>query len=81
MTAVEGMDADKVIQRLFDDDFGLSVNETRDEESEGIFAWAGQQHLDTVELATLSSGVEVQPSSTTGANLDVSGKCRVVKYM
>ncbi len=38
LTAVEGMDADKVIQRLFDDDFGLSVNETRDEESEGIFA-------------------------------------------
>ncbi len=43
------------------------------------FACAGQQHLDTVELATLSSGVEVQPSSTTGANLDVSGKCRVSK--
>ncbi len=36
------------------------------------------QHLDTVELANLSSGVEVQPSSTTGANLDVSGKCRVI---
>ncbi len=35
--------------------------------------------LGTVELATLSSGVEVQPSSTTGVNLDVSGKCRVVK--
>ena len=34
----------------------------------------GQQHLDTIELATLSSGVEVQPSISTGANLDVSGK-------
>ncbi len=58
------MDADKVIQRLFDDDFGLSENESSDEEGEVIFA-SGQQHLDTVELATVSSGVEVQPSSTT----------------
>ncbi len=65
------MDADKVIQRLLDNDFGLSGNETSDEEGEGIFAYAGQQHLDTVELATLSGGVEVQPSSTTGANLDI----------
>ncbi len=32
------MDADEVIQRLFDDDFGLSENETSDEEGEGIFA-------------------------------------------
>ncbi len=52
------MDADKVIQRLFDDDFGLSENESSDEEGEVIFA-SGQQHLDTVELATVSSGVEV----------------------
>ncbi len=63
------------------DDFGLSENETSDEEGEGIFACAGRQHLDTVELATLSSGVEVQLSSTTGTNFDVSGKCRVVKLM
>ncbi len=55
------MDAAEVIQRLFNDDFGLSENETSDEDGEGIFACAGQQHLDTVELATLSSGVEVQP--------------------
>lgn len=64
------MDADEVIQRLFEDDFGLSENESSDEEGEGIFAYAGQQHLDTVELAALSSGVEVQ----SGANLDDSGK-------
>ena len=55
------MDADKVIQRLFNNNFGLSENETSDEECEGISAYAGQQHLDTVELATLGSGVEVQP--------------------
>ena len=73
------MDADEVIQCLFDYDFGLFENETSDGEGEGIFAYAGQQHLDIFELVTLSSGVEVQPSSTTGANLDVSGKCRVVK--
>ncbi len=71
LIAGKRMDADKVIQGLFDKDFGLSENETSDEEGEGIFAYAGQQHLDTVELATLSSGVEVQPSSTTGVNLDV----------
>ena len=68
------MDADEVIQRLFEDDFGLSENESSDEEGEGVFAYAGQQHLDTVELATLSSSMEVQPSISTGANLDVSGK-------
>ena len=71
------MDADEVIKRLFDDDFGLSENESSDEEGEGIFAYAGQQHLDAVELATLSSGVEVQPNRTTGASLDVSGKYRL----
>ena len=37
-----------VIQRLFEDDFGLSENESSNEEGEGIFAYAGQQHLDTV---------------------------------
>ena len=37
-----------VIQRLFEDDFGLSENEISNEEGEGIFAYAGQQHLDTV---------------------------------
>ena len=63
-----------VIQRLFEDDFGLSENESSNEEGERIFAYAGQRHLDTVELATLSSSVEVQPSISTGANLDVSGK-------
>ncbi len=78
-TAVEGMDANEIIQRLFDNNFSLSENETSNEEGEGMFAYAGQQHLDTVELATLSSGVEVQRISTTGANLDVSGKFRVVK--
>ncbi len=44
-------------------------NETSDEEGEGMFACAGQQHLDTVELATLSSGVEVQPSSNYWSQL------------
>ena len=37
-----------VIQRLFEDDFGLSENESSNEEGGGIFAYAGQQHLDTV---------------------------------
>ena len=32
-----------VIQRLFEDDFGLSENESSNEEGEGIFAYAGQQ--------------------------------------
>ena len=30
-----------VIQRLFEDDFGLSENESSDEEGEGIFAMLG----------------------------------------
>ena len=42
------MDADKVIKHLFDNDFGLSMNESSDEEGEWIFAYARQQHLDTV---------------------------------
>ncbi len=44
------MDADEVIQRLFDDDFGLSENETGDKEGEGIFACAGQ-HFFILELS------------------------------
>ena len=74
LTASSDCERVVVIQRLFEDDFGLSANESSNEEGEGIFAYAGQQHLDTVELATQSSGVEVQPSISTGANLDVCGK-------
>ena len=37
-----------VIQRLFEDNFGLSENESSNEEGEGRFAYAGQQHFDTV---------------------------------
>lgn len=68
------MDADEVIQRLFEDEFGLSEDDSSDEDGEGIFAYAGQHHLDSVELATLRSGVTVLPSSPTEANLDASGK-------
>ena len=50
------MDADEVIQRLFEDEFGLSEDDSSDEDGEGIFAYAGQHHLDSVELATLRSG-------------------------
>ena len=69
------MDADKVIQ--------WAEEGSSDEEGKGIFAYAGQQHLDTAELTTLSSGVALQPSSsTTGANLDASGKmCRSTLYI
>ena len=34
------MDADEVIQQLFQDDFGLSENEISDKKGEGIFAYA-----------------------------------------
>ena len=34
---------DEVLQRLFDDDFGLSEDDSSDEDGEGIFAYAGQQ--------------------------------------
>ena len=35
------MGADEVIQRLCEDNFSLSENESSDEEGEGIFAYAG----------------------------------------
>ncbi len=38
LTAGERVDADKVIQRLLDNDFGLSGNETSDEEGEDAYA-------------------------------------------
>ena len=34
------MDADEVIQQLFENDFGLSENESSDEKGERIFAYA-----------------------------------------
>ncbi len=49
------MVANEVFQCLFEDDFSLSEDESSDEEGKGMFAYAGQQHLDTVELATMSS--------------------------
>ncbi len=41
LNAGERMNAVKVIQCLFDNNFGLSENETSDEEGEEIFAYAG----------------------------------------
>ncbi len=36
------MDADEVLQRLFEDDFSLSKGDSSDDDGEGIFAYAKQ---------------------------------------
>ena len=61
---------DKVLQRLFDDDFGLSEDDSSDEDGEGIFAYAGQQHFDAA--AALSSGVAFNPGSVPEGNAEAS---------
>ena len=61
---------DEVLQRLFDDDFGLSEDDSSDEDGEGIFAYAGQQHFDAAEVAALSSGVTFNPGSVPEGNAE-----------
>ncbi len=39
----------------------LAEGDSGDDDSEGIFAYAGQQHFDNAELETLSSRVAVKP--------------------
>ena len=48
---------DEVVELLFDDDFGVSEGDSSDEDGEGVFAYAGQQHFDSAEVAALSKGV------------------------
>ena len=63
---------DEVLQRLFDDDFGLSEDDSSDEDGEGIFAYAGEQHFDAAEAAALSSGVAFNPGSVPEGNAEAS---------
>ena len=61
------LNADEVVKRLFDDDYIFSEDDSSDEEGEGIFAYAGQQHIDTPEVAGLSRGVvSIWIDSSTG---------------
>ena len=61
------LSVDEVVERLFDDDFSFSEGDISDEEGEGIFAYAGQPHIDAAEVAALSRGVVSIPiDCTTG---------------
>ena len=61
---------DEVVERLFDDDFSFSEGDISDEEGEGIFAYAGEPHIDAVEVAALSRGVVSIPiDCTTGRSV------------
>ena len=48
------LSVDEVVERLFDDNFSFSEGDSSDEEGEGIFAYAGQPHIDAAEVAALS---------------------------
>ena len=61
------LSVDEVVERLFDDDFSFSEGDSSDEKGEGIFAYAGQPHIDAAEVAALNRGVISIPiDSTTG---------------
>ena len=48
----------RVVERLFDDYFIFFEDDSNDEEGEGIFAYARQQHIDdATKVAGLSRGV------------------------
>ena len=63
------LNANEVLQRLFDDDFGVSEDASSDDEGEGIFAYAGQQHIDAAEVAALSRGVASKGQSVPEGNM------------
>ena len=44
------------MELLFDDDFGVSEGDSSDEDGDGVFAYAGQQHFDSAEVVALSKG-------------------------
>ena len=71
------LSVDEVVELLFDDDFSFLEGDISDEEGEGIFAYAGQPHIDAAEVAALSRGVVSIPiDSTTGRSVPEGGnKC------
>ena len=58
------LNLDEVVSRLFDDDFGLSEDESSEEEGDedrsSIHAFTGPRTVDTEELAALGSFVTSQ---------------------
>ena len=70
ITMSKFLSVDEVVERLFDDDFRFSEGDSSDKEGEGIFAYAGQPHIDAAEVAALSRGVVSIPiDSTTGRSV------------
>ena len=64
------LSVDEVVERLFDNDFSFSEGDSSDEKGEGIFAYAGQPHIDAAEVAALNRGVVSIPiDSTTGRSV------------
>ena len=49
------------MELLFDDDFGVSEGDSSDEDGDGVFAYASQQHFDSAEVAALSKGIVTIP--------------------
>ena len=61
---------EEVVEFMFkEDDSDISEGGSSDEEGEGVYAYAGQQHFDSAEVASLSEGVVPVPvvASTTHA--------------
>ena len=63
------LSVDEAVERLFDDDFSFSEGDSSDEEGEGIFAYAGQPHIDAVEVAALRGVVSIPIDSITGRSV------------
>ena len=47
----------EMVQLLFEIYFGVSDSESSEEEGDGVYAYAGQQHFDSTEISTFSKGV------------------------
>ena len=64
------LNADEVVEHLFDDDFSFSEDDSSDEKGEGIFAYVGQQHIDAAKVAALSRGVvSIRIDTSTGRSV------------
>ncbi len=63
------LSTDEVVQLVLDDEFGFSEGDSSNEEGEGLYAYTGQQHFDSAEVAAFSRGFLATPipESTRGS--------------
>ncbi len=59
--ASKQLSTDEVVELILDNDFDFSEGDSSDEEGGGLYAYTGQQHFDSAEVAAFSRGITAAP--------------------